>query len=123
MKRRWERGGELLSMGQRQLISLVRAILANPDILVMDEATSSVDTMTEKAIQEGLEELLKGRTCFIIAHRLSTIREADRILVIRDGSIAESGNHRELLRLKKEYYQLYTNQFRRERSAAAEILK
>lgn len=116
-------GGELLSMGQRQLISLVRAILANPDILVMDEATSSVDTMTEKAIQEGLEELLKGRTCFIIAHRLSTIREADRILVIRDGSIAESGNHRELLRLKKEYYQLYTNQFRRERSAAAEILK
>lgn len=116
-----EEGG-LLSMGQRQLISLARAILADPDILVMDEATSSVDTMTEKEIQKGLEELLKGRTSFIIAHRLSTIREADRILVIRNGEIAEEGSHRELLRLGGEYFSLYTSQFRRERSAAAELL-
>ena len=116
-----EEGG-LLSMGQRQLISLSRAILADPDILVMDEATSSVDTLTEKEIQKGLEELLKGRTSFIIAHRLSTIREANRILVIRDGGIAEAGSHRELLRLKKEYYRIYTSQFLREKSATAELL-
>lgn len=116
-----EEGG-LLSMGQRQLISLARAILANPDILVMDEATSSVDTLTEKEIQKGLEELLKGRTSFIIAHRLSTIREADKIMVIRDGGIAESGNHQELLRMRGEYYQLYTSQFRKEKRSSAEIL-
>jgi ATP-binding cassette, subfamily B, bacterial len=113
--------GTLLSMGQRQLISLARALLSNPDILVMDEATSSVDTLTEKEIQKGLEELLKGRTSFIIAHRLSTIREADRILVINAGTVEEAGTHQELLREKGEYYRLYTSQFRRERGAAVGV--
>jgi ATP-binding cassette subfamily B protein len=108
--------GANLSTGQRQLISFARAVLADPQVFVMDEATSSVDTETEKLIQQGLHRVLAGRISFIIAHRLSTIRSADRILVIRDGRIAESGNHHQLIALRGEYYQLYTNQFTAERS-------
>ena len=96
-------GGNLLSVGQKQLISLARAILAKPEIFIMDEATSSVDTLTEALIQKGMEILMEGRTSFIIAHRLSTIKRADRILVIEDGQIAEMGTHAELLRLEGKY--------------------
>jgi ATP-binding cassette subfamily B protein len=107
-------GGNLLSVGQKQLISLARAVLREPEIFIMDEATSSVDTITEALIQEGMENLMKGRTSFVIAHRLSTIKKADRILVIKDGTIIEDGNHPELLRKRGHYYQLYTSQFRSE---------
>jgi ATP-binding cassette subfamily B protein len=108
-------GGSLLSVGQKQLISLARAILAQPEIFVMDEATSSVDTLTEALIQRGMETLMTGRTSFIIAHRLSTIKRANRILVIEGGQIAEVGTHAELLRKRGKYYQLYTKQFRKQR--------
>ncbi len=111
-------GGNLLSVGQKQLISLARAVLARPEIFIMDEATSSVDTLTEALIQKGMEKLMEGRTSFIIAHRLSTIKRADRILVIEDGSIAEIGTHSELLRQRGKYYKLYTKQFRHEMSQA-----
>lgn len=104
-------GGAKLSLGQRQLISFARAVLANPRILILDEATSSIDTKTEYTIQSVINELLKGRTSFIVAHRLSTIINADLILVIKDGEILEKGNHKELLKLKGEYYNLYKNQF------------
>lgn len=107
-------GGVLLSTGQKQLISLARAILSKPELFIMDEATSSVDTLTEALIQRGMENLMKGRTSFVVAHRLSTIRRADRILVIEDGRIAEMGTHKELLKLKGHYYRLYTQQFRQE---------
>jgi ATP-binding cassette subfamily B protein len=107
-------GGNLLSVGQKQLLSLARAILADPEIFVMDEATSSVDTLTEELIQQGMEQMMSGRTSFIIAHRLSTIRSADRILVIEEGQIAEEGTHAELLQIKGHYYRLYTQQFREE---------
>jgi ATP-binding cassette subfamily B protein len=107
-------GGNLLSTGQKQLISLARAVLANPEIFIMDEATSSVDTLTEALIQKGMENLMQGRTSFVIAHRLSTIRRADRILVIEDGRISEMGTHAELLRRRGHYYRLYTRQFRQE---------
>ncbi len=107
-------GGNLLSTGQKQLISLARAILAQPEIFIMDEATSSVDTLTEDLIQKGMESLMEGRTSVIIAHRLSTIRKADRILVIEKGQIAEMGTHAELLRARGHYYGLYTQQFRQE---------
>ena len=107
-------GGNLLSVGQKQLISLARAVLARPELFIMDEATSSVDTLTEALIQRGMETLMKGRTSFVIAHRLSTIRRANRILVIEDGRIAEQGTHAELLRLGGHYYRLYTQQFRHE---------
>ncbi|MEN4042030.1 MAG: ABC transporter ATP-binding protein [Anaerolineaceae bacterium] len=105
-------GGNLLSVGQKQLISLARAILAKPEIFIMDEATSSVDTLTEALIQKGMETLMKNCTSFVIAHRLSTIKRADRILVIEEGRIAEIGTHAELLRLRGKYFQLYTRQFR-----------
>jgi ATP-binding cassette subfamily B protein len=108
-------GGNRLSVGQKQLISLARAVLARPEILVMDEATSSVDTVTEGLIQRGMDALLSGRTSFVIAHRLSTIRQADRILVIENGGISEMGTHTELLRARGHYYNLYTQQFRHER--------
>lgn len=108
-------GGNLLSVGQKQLISLARAVLAQPEIFIMDEATSSVDTLTEDLIQRGMDVLMEGRTSFIIAHRLSTIKRADRILVIVNGEIIESGSHAELLRQRGKYYQLYTKQFRREK--------
>jgi ATP-binding cassette subfamily B protein len=101
--------GLRLSMGQRQLISFARALLADPGILILDEATSSVDTETERAIQKGLSELLKGRTSFVIAHRLSTIRGADRILFIDKGQILESGTHEELTAKKGAYYSLYAS--------------
>jgi ATP-binding cassette subfamily B protein len=105
-------GGNLLSVGQKQLISLARAVLARPEIFIMDEATSSVDTLTEALIQKGMVTLMKDRTSFIIAHRLSTIKRADRILVIEDGQIAEMGTHAELLKRNGKYFQLYTRQFR-----------
>ena len=104
-------GGALLSTGEKQLISFARAILADPVIFVLDEATSSVDTDTERIIQEAITHVLSGRTAFIIAHRLSTIRNADQILYIDDGRILEQGRHEELMRLKGKYYQLYTSQF------------
>jgi ATP-binding cassette subfamily B protein len=107
-------GGNLLSVGQKQLISIARAILANPEVFVMDEATSSVDTLTEALIQKGMEHLMKGRTSFIIAHRLSTIKRADIIMVITDGQIQEKGSHDELMRLKGHYFRLYTQQFRQD---------
>jgi ATP-binding cassette subfamily B multidrug efflux pump len=97
----------MLSVGQRQLISFARALLADPRILILDEATSSVDTQTERIIQEALSTLLKGRTSFVIAHRLSTVVNADRIVVIQDGRIIEQGNHTELLAKKGTYYDLY----------------
>ncbi|MFN8376343.1 MAG: ABC transporter ATP-binding protein [Anaerolineae bacterium] len=109
-------GGVLLSVGQKQLVSLARAILAQPEIFIMDEATSSVDTLTEALIQKGMEVLMKNSTSFIIAHRLSTIRKADRILVIENGGISEMGTHAELLRARGHYYRLYTRQFRQERA-------
>jgi ATP-binding cassette subfamily B protein len=112
-------GGNLLSVGQKQLISLARAVLANPEIFIMDEATSSVDTLTEALIQRGMDVLMAGRTSFVIAHRLSTIRRADRILVIANGGISEMGSHADLLRQRGHYYRLYTQQFRRERELEA----
>ena len=107
-----ERGANL-SEGQRQLISIARAILADPKILILDEATSSVDTRTEVRIQEALRELMKGRTSFVIAHRLSTIRNADQILVVEDGEIVERGDHEGLLQQKGAYHRLYMSQFRK----------
>jgi ATP-binding cassette, subfamily B, bacterial len=107
-------GGNLLSTGEKQLISFARAILSDPGIFILDEATSSVDTETEKLIQDAIENVLEGRTSFIIAHRLSTIRNADRILVIQNGKIVEAGNHHDLIALKGYYYKLYTNQFMEE---------
>ena len=107
-------GGNLLSEGQKQLISLARAALRQPDIFIMDEATSSVDTLTESLIQQGLERLMKNSTSFVIAHRLSTIKRSDRILFIRDGTIVESGNHSHLIHKKGDYYRHYTHQFRKE---------
>jgi ATP-binding cassette, subfamily B, bacterial len=107
-------GGSRLSVGQKQLISLARAILAKPEVIIMDEATSSIDTLTEVLIQQGIESLLSTSTGFVIAHRLSTIRNADRILVIEDGRVVESGTHTELIALGGHYHSLYTRQFRRE---------
>ncbi len=107
-------GGTLLSVGQKQLISLARAILADPEIFIMDEATSSVDTLTEALIQQGMQAVTEKRTSFIIAHRLSTIKRADRILVIDGGKISEEGSHGELLKRKGHYFRLYTEQFRRQ---------
>jgi ATP-binding cassette subfamily B protein len=116
-------GGNLLSVGQKQLISLARAVLARPEIFIMDEATSSVDTLTEALIQKGMETLMRGRTTFIIAHRLSTIKRASRILVIEDGQIAEMGAHAELLRAQGKYYRLYTQQFRHELEREYDVFK
>ena len=108
-----ESGGRL-STGEKQLISFARAILANPSIFVLDEATSSIDTQTEQLIQKATDHLLKGHTSFVIAHRLSTIRKADLILVVKDGKIIERGNHQELLKQKGYYYDLYSKQFEEE---------
>lgn len=102
--------GSLLSLGEKQLLSFARSIVKDPRILVMDEATSSVDTLTEAKIQQGVEQLIQGRTAIIIAHRLSTIKKCDRILVISKGSILEEGNHAQLMQRKGKYYQLYTGQ-------------
>ncbi|MEG2018036.1 MAG: ABC transporter ATP-binding protein [Clostridium sp.] len=103
--------GSRLSVGQRQLISFARALLANPRILILDEATSNIDTATEILVQKGINKLLSGRTSFVIAHRLSTIRDCDRIMVIDDGEIVESGTHEELLNLRGAYYKLYMAQY------------
>jgi ATP-binding cassette subfamily B protein len=108
-------GGGNLSTGQKQLISFARAILADPAIFVLDEATSSIDTVSEQRIQAAADKLLRGRTSFVIAHRLSTVRSADRILVIDGGRILEAGSHRELMAKKGRYHELYENQFRRDR--------
>ena len=109
-------GGSRLSTGEKQLISFARAILADPRIFILDEATSSVDTETEAIIQHAINQTLKGRTSFIIAHRLSTVRSADRILVIEEGKIRESGTHQELLRQKGSYYKLYMSQFEEDKT-------
>ena len=113
-------GGDLLSTGEKQLISFARAILADPRILILDEATASVDTITEAKIQSALESVTEGRTCLMIAHRLSTVRNADIILVVRDGKIIEQGTHKELIQMGGYYYELYTRQY--EDEATAEIL-
>lgn len=111
-------GGGRLSTGEKQLISFARAILADPRIFVLDEATSSIDTETEQLIQHAIQTVLSGRTSFIIAHRLSTVRSADRILVIDDGKIIEEGTHEQLIRKRGYYYELYTNQFKEEKTQA-----
>ncbi len=103
-----------ISQGQRQLLTIARAILSDPDILILDEATSSVDTRTEVLIQKAMNTLMKGRTSFVIAHRLSTIRDASKILVMRDGDIIETGSHRELMAQGGFYAQLYQSQFKGE---------
>ena len=104
-------GGSNLSQGQRQLLSIARAVLADPQILILAEATSSVDTRTEMHIQQAMVALMKNRTSLIIAHRLSTIRDADIIIVMKDGTVMEAGNHEELLARQGVYYGLYQNQF------------
>ena len=106
--------GSGLSQGQRQLLSIARAALADPRILILDEATSSVDTRTERLIQKAFDQLLAGRTSFVIAHRLSTIRNADQILVLKAGQIIERGKHNELLEKKGFYYELYMSQFKKQ---------
>ena len=100
-----------ISQGQKQLLTIARAILADKPILILDEATSSVDTRTEVLIQKAMNKLMEGRTTFVIAHRLSTIRNADKILVLKDGDIIEQGNHDELLKQKGFYSELYQSQF------------
>ena len=114
-------GGDRLSTGEKQLISFARAVLADPRIFVLDEATSSIDTQTEQLIQEAIDHLLRDRTSFLIAHRLSTIRKADMILVVKDGQIVEQGKHEELLRRRGYYHELYSRQFAEE--SAAKILQ
>lgn len=104
-------GGESLSQGQRQLLSIARAAVANPPVLILDEATSSIDTHTEKIVQDGMDKLMEGRTVFVIAHRLSTIQNSDAIMVLEQGHIIERGNHEDLLKQKGKYYQLYTGAF------------
>jgi len=103
--------GENISRGQRQLLAIARAFVANPRILILDEATSNVDTRTEKAIQDAMQQVMKGRTCIVIAHRLSTIRDADLIVVLDQGRIVEQGNHEELLARRQKYYELYMTQY------------
>ena len=106
-----ENDGGNLSQGQRQLLNIARAAVAKPFILILDEATSSIDTRTEQIIQEGMDRLMKGRTSFVIAHRLSTVRNADEILVLENGVIVEQGNHEFLIAKRRRYYELYTGQF------------
>ena len=103
--------GSNISVGEKQLITIARAFLARPDLLILDEATSSVDTRTEMLVQEAMNRLRRGRTSFVIAHRLSTIRDADLILVMEHGDIVEQGSHDELLAAKGHYYDLYQSQF------------
>ena len=110
-----------VSAGQKQLLTIARAFLANPKILILDEATSSVDTRTEVLIQKAMEDLMKGRTSFIIAHRLSTVRDADFILVMKDGDIVEQGNHEELLTANGFYASLYKSQFEASFSESAPV--
>ena len=100
--------GGNLSQGQRQLLAIARAAVADPPVLILDEATSSIDTRTERLVQEGMDRLMNGRTTFVIAHRLSTIKNSDCIMVLEQGRIIERGSHDELLQAKGKYYQLYT---------------
>ena len=101
-------GGDLLSTGEKQLISFARALLSDPPVLILDEATSSIDTRTEALVQKGMDELMKGRTTFVIAHRLSTVKNSDCIMVLEQGRIIERGSHDQLIEQKGRYYQLYT---------------
>lgn len=103
--------GANISQGQRQLLAIARAFVADPRILILDEATSNVDTRTEKAIQDAMQRIMQGRTSIVIAHRLSTIRDSDLIIVMDKGEIVESGNHKELLSRKEKYYELYMTQY------------
>jgi ATP-binding cassette subfamily B protein len=103
--------GMNLSQGQRQLLAIARAAVADPPVLILDEATSSIDTRTEMLIQKGMDQLMEGRTVFVIAHRLSTVRNANAIMVIENGEIIERGDHEDLLEQRGKYYQLYTGMF------------
>ena len=103
--------GSSLSQGQKQLLSIARAAIVNPPVMILDEATSSIDTRTEKIVQDGMDKLMNGRTVFVIAHRLSTVRNSKAIIVLDHGRIIERGNHEELLNKKGTYYQLYTGAF------------
>lgn len=106
--------GNGISQGQKQLLAIARAMVANPSILILDEATSNIDTVTEMKIQEALERLMKGRTCFVIAHRPNTVQNADRILVLNEGKIIEQGTHESLLKAKGFYYDLYYRHLQKE---------
>ena len=106
-----ENDGANLSQGQRQLLAIARAAVADPPVLILDEATSSIDTRTERLVQKGMDALMSGRTSFVIAHRLSTVRNADCIMVMEQGRIIERGTHDQLMEEKGRYYQLYTGQF------------
>ena len=106
--------GSSLSQGQRQLLAIARVAVADPPVLVLDEATSNIDTRTEKIVQDGMDRLMKGRTVFVIAHRLSTIKNSDVIMVLDHGRIVERGNHESLLAKKGMYYQLYTGKLEQE---------
>ena len=103
--------GDNLSQGQKQLLTIARAMVMNPPMLILDEATSNIDTRTELKIQDAFETIMEGRTTFIIAHRLSTIKGADNILVMKDGNIVEQGNHEELVKRNGEYARIYNSQF------------
>ncbi|MBP3322829.1 MAG: ATP-binding cassette domain-containing protein, partial [Clostridia bacterium] len=103
--------GENLSQGQRQLISIARAAVADPPVMILDEATSSIDTRTEQIVQRGMDKLMEGRTVFVIAHRLSTVKNSDVIMVLDHGHIIERGSHEDLIKEKGQYYQLYTGAF------------
>ena len=106
-----ENDGENLSQGQRQLLAIARAAVADPPVIVLDEATSSIDTRTEALIEKGMDKLMQGRTVFVIAHRLSTVRNSDAIMVLENGVIIERGDHEKLIAEKGVYYQLYTGAF------------
>ena len=111
-------GGDMLSTGEKQLLSFARAILADPRILVLDEATANVDTLTEQKIQNAIDTIIRGQTSLVIAHRLSTVKNADLILVVNDGKIVEQGTHKELLKAKGHYYRLYTRQYEDEATSS-----